>query len=154
DARREAPRRARAGCRVRRSRMLGAAVAGALVLALYGAVAWHRFLDGDEGFYLVAARLVGEGKRLYRGFFFLQTPALPYAFAGWLALAGSGWHAARMLAALLAAAIGALVYVAVLGSTGRRSAAAAAVVLYAASGLSLGWFSTVKTYGLGEVLLL
>jgi len=132
----------------------GGAVAGALVLALYAGVAWHRFLDGDEGFYLVAARLVGEGKHLYRDFFFLQMPALPHVVAGWLALVGSGWHEARMLAATLAGAIGVLVYVAVLRSTGRRSAAASALVLFAGSGFSLGWFTTVKTYGLGEVLLL
>ncbi len=133
---------------------LRAVAAGACVLAVFAVVAANRLIDGDEGFYLVAARLVGEGKRLYRDFFFLQMPALPHVIAAWLALAGRGWIQARMLAAILAAAIGALVYRTVERSTGRRLAACAALVLYAASGLSLGWFTAVKTYGLAGLLLL
>jgi hypothetical protein len=87
---------------------LRAAAAGAIVLAIFAGVSTHRLIDGDEGFYLVAARLVGEGKRLYRDFFYLQLPALPHVFAAWFAVAGAGWVQARLLAAILAAGIGIL----------------------------------------------
>lgn len=133
---------------------LRAAAAGAIVLAIFAGVSTNRLIDGDEGFYLVAARLVGEGKRLYRDFFYLQLPALPHVFAAWFAVAGAGWTQARLLAAILAAGIGVLVYRAVERSTGQKLAATAAVVLFASSGLSLGWFSAVKTYGLAGLLLL
>lgn len=40
-----------------------------------------RPIDGDEGYYCSAARLVGEGKVPYRDFFYQQAPLLPYLFS-------------------------------------------------------------------------
>lgn len=40
-----------------------------------------RPIDGDEGFYATAARLVWEGKTPYRDFFFQQAPLLPYLYS-------------------------------------------------------------------------
>ena len=40
-----------------------------------------RPIDGDEGFYTTAARLVWEGKTPYRDFFFQQAPLLPYLYS-------------------------------------------------------------------------
>jgi Dolichyl-phosphate-mannose-protein mannosyltransferase len=42
-----------------------------------------RPIDGDEGFYSTAARLVAEGKAPYRDFFYQQAPLLPYLY-GWM----------------------------------------------------------------------
>src|SRR5208283_2982262 len=42
-----------------------------------------RPLDPDEGFYLAAARLVGEGKAPYRDFAFHQGAMMPYLY-GWI----------------------------------------------------------------------
>jgi hypothetical protein len=41
-------------------------------------VARHRLIDGDEGFYLLAARLVLQHKTPYLDFFYPQAPLLPY----------------------------------------------------------------------------
>jgi dolichyl-phosphate-mannose-protein mannosyltransferase len=40
-----------------------------------------RPIDGDEGFYTTAARLVWEGKTPYQDFFFQQAPFLPYIYS-------------------------------------------------------------------------
>ena len=49
-------------------------------LAYYAAT---RPIDGDEGFYATAARLVWQGKVPYRDFFYQQAPLLPYLY-GWM----------------------------------------------------------------------
>lgn len=59
------------------------------VALLYGAVfvpmGMFRLVDGDEGAYLLAARLVMEGKLLYHDFFYAQTPVIPYLYGSWIA---------------------------------------------------------------------
>ena len=40
-----------------------------------------RPIDGDEGYYATAARLVWEGKTPYHDFFYQQTPLLPYLYS-------------------------------------------------------------------------
>lgn len=42
---------------------------------------WWGGVNQDEGWYLYAARLVGEGKVPYRDFFFTQGPVLPYIYS-------------------------------------------------------------------------
>jgi hypothetical protein len=67
-----------------------------------------RFIDGDEGFYLMAARLVSEGKHLYSDFFFPQMPLVPKVVGCWFSLVGVGWQWARFLAATVAVGTGVL----------------------------------------------
>ena len=55
-----------------------AIVVAALVCVL---AIWWGGLNQDEGWYLYAARLVGEGKMPYRDFFFTQGPVLPYVYS-------------------------------------------------------------------------
>src|SRR5437016_4568472 len=43
-----------------------------------------RLVDGDEGFYLLAAKSVYHGKVLYRDFFYTQMPLLPYVYGLWM----------------------------------------------------------------------
>lgn len=50
------------------------------VIAIVLAV-WWGSVNQDEGWYLYAARLVGEGKVPYRDFFFTQGPVLPYVYS-------------------------------------------------------------------------
>ena len=52
-----------------------AASAGILVLFFY-----KRSLNLDEGWYLMAAKLVGEGRELYIDFSYTQGPVMPYAY--------------------------------------------------------------------------
>ncbi len=53
----------------------------------------------DEGFHLIAARLIANGKRPYLDFCFPQTPLNAYINAAVLLLFGNGWRAIHLLAA-------------------------------------------------------
>lgn len=65
-------------------------------LAYYAAT---RSIDGDEGFYTTAARLVWEGKTPYRDFFFQQAPLLPYLYSWIWAVRPRSLVAMRLLSA-------------------------------------------------------
>jgi hypothetical protein len=61
------------------------------VVAVFGlglAYVFGAGLNADEGFYLLASRLVADGLAPYRDFGFTQTPLLPYANLPWLTLFG------------------------------------------------------------------
>lgn len=78
------------------------------------AAVWLGGLNQDEGWYLYAAQLVGEGKMLYRDFFYTQGPAMPIIYApfAWI------WRNAGLL--------GARIFTCVLGLAGMLFAAALA----------------------------
>ena len=58
-----------------------------------------RLIDGDEGFYATAARLVWQGKTPYRDFFFQQAPLLPYLYSWIWAIYPDSLLAMRLLSA-------------------------------------------------------
>lgn len=116
-------------------------------------VARHRFIDGDEGKYLLAARLVLEHKVPYLDFFHNQTPLLPYAYGLWMKLFGISWFSARGFAAVLTAALGLLVYEDVCLGTRRWVAGLAAVALYVSCTWIFAWFPVAKTFSLAALPL-
>ena len=77
-----------------------------LQIILFLFIARHRFIDGDEGYFLLAARLVLLHKKPYIDFFFQQTPLLPYVYALWLECFRVSWACARILPALLSTLLG------------------------------------------------
>src|SRR5579871_1965603 len=93
----------------------GAWLAFVAVLAVQAAFFYyasqHRLVDDDEGFYLLASRLVLRHKTLYLDFFYTQAPLLPYVFGTWLKLFGMTWFCARAFCALLSTCVGCLLYV-------------------------------------------
>jgi hypothetical protein len=111
-----------------------------------------RFVDGDEGDYLMAAALVLDGQVPYRDFLYTQTPLLPYVYGAWAAVTGEDWAAARLLSAAFTLALGALVYAHVRRGQ-PRLLAMAALALLSTSGLALAWLTPVKTQGLSTLLL-
>jgi hypothetical protein len=113
-------------------------------------VALNRLVDGDEGYYLMAARLVREGQVPYRDFFYPQSPLLPHVYA---VLPGGSWQLARLFTALVAAVLALLVGREVVDLTGRRGVGALAVIATTMSGFALAWTSVVKTYAVGGLLL-
>src|SRR5882672_3605054 len=78
----------------------------ALVSATALPMALSRPIDGDEGFFLMAARLASKGLAPYHDFFFIHGPAIPYVFGTWFRLVGPGWYAARVLSGLISVVIG------------------------------------------------
>jgi hypothetical protein len=122
-------------------------------LALFLTISRFRLVDGDEGFYLMACRLVTEGKLPYHDFLLTQMPLLPYVYGCWMRLAGMTWISARLLSAILAATLGTALYSEVGKQTGKWAAGIVAVLLYVCSTHVLAWFPTVKTYALSALLL-
>jgi hypothetical protein len=59
---------------------------------------------GDEGFHLLAAKLINAGKRPYIDFFYQHPPLYPYITAGWMRLFGENWRSAHVMSVLLTAA--------------------------------------------------
>ena len=80
------------------------------LLCFFLYVSRNRLIDGDEGFYLLASRLVLEHKTPYLDFFYTQAPLLPYVYALWMKFAGVTWVAGRTLPALLTSLLGLLVF--------------------------------------------
>lgn len=74
-----------------------------LLLYLAGSLAFvqTRPIDGDEGYYASAARLVSEGQTPYKDFFYPQTPVIPFAYAPAYKVVGSTIVGLRAWSAIL-----------------------------------------------------
>ncbi len=116
-------------------------------------VSQHRLIDGDEGFYLLASRLVMQHRAPYLDFLYTQAPLLPYVFAAWLKLTGVSWYSARIFCALMTTAVGAMIYVHVCRETRKWLAGFCAVLLFASSTLVFPWVPIVKTFPLAMLFL-
>jgi hypothetical protein len=112
-----------------------------------------RLIDGDEGYYLQAARLVSEGKRIYTDFFYPQMPFGAHVYGAWFWLWGRGWYSARLLSSLLAVGTGLFVLEILLRSCGRKRWAVVGAALYLVTGQAAGWFTISKSFGLTAFLL-
>jgi hypothetical protein len=121
-------------------------------LGWFLAIGRHRLIDGDEGFYLMASKLMWEGKMPYHDFFFTQMPLLPAVYGLWFQIAGTSWMAARALSALFTTTLGTAMYLHVSKETGRRAAGVAAA-LFASSTQVFAWMPIAKTYALSTLLL-
>jgi len=116
-------------------------------------IALHRFIDGDEGFYVLAARLVLRHRKPYLDFFYPHLPLLPYIYASWMKCFGISWTSGRLFSALLTSLLGALLYQHVCEQTRNWLAGIAGLILFASSTLVFAWFPLVKTYSLAGLLL-
>jgi hypothetical protein len=117
-------------------------------------MARYRLIDGDEGFYLMASRLVFESRIPYRDFFFTQMPLTPYLYGSWMLVTGYSWIAARALSAVLAATLGTLIFSIVAAHTRSRSSGLFAVFLFLSSTLVYAWFPIVKTFAASGLFLM
>ncbi|MDT5047774.1 MAG: hypothetical protein QOG75_3648, partial [Mycobacterium sp.] len=125
----------------------------AIVAAFMVPAAALRVVDGDEGLYAMAAKLVAHGKTPYVDFWFLQTPGVPYVYGAWQRIFYESWYVLRGLSVVLTLALGCLVYRHVLKRWSSRRLALVAVVLFASTPLAFQWFPTIKTYALSTFLL-
>jgi len=124
-----------------------------LQLCFFLFVARHRLIDGDEGFYLLASRLVLEHKVPYLDFFYTQAPLLPYVYALWIKFIEVSWISARVFPGLLTTLMGVLVYLYVCRETQKWIGGVAAVILFASSTLVFAWFPIVKTFSVATLFL-
>lgn len=124
-----------------------------LLAAVFVPLGLTRLVDADEGIYLVNARQVLDGELPFHDFHWPQMFLTPYLYAGWMAIAGVGWYSARTFSALLAVLLGVALYHHVAVTTGRRSWAALAALLFGSSSLAFAWLPLVKTYPFGTLAL-
>ena len=119
-----------------------------LHLLVAGWYAWQRPIDGDEGYYGLAARLVSEGDTPYADFFYPQAPLLPYLYAPAAAAVGAPQLPdLRALSVMLSALTLGLVALWLHRQHGLASGPAlVALLLLALSPELLLWNTTVKTY--------
>jgi MFS family permease len=75
----------------------------AILFAVVLAYAETRSFSWDEGFHVLAARLIQSGQRPYLDFCFPQTPLNAYWNAFWVSIFGASWRAIHAVAALLVA---------------------------------------------------
>ncbi len=120
--------------------------------ALFVPIALLRVVDGDEGSYLLASKLVAHGKLPYVDFIYPQMPLLPYVYGAWTLLFGDSWYAVRLLSALFAIGLGLLLYRHCRHRFG-TAPALVGFVLFASTSLVFGWLTVVKTYALSVLLL-
>jgi 4-amino-4-deoxy-L-arabinose transferase-like glycosyltransferase len=108
-----------------------------------------RPLDGDEGYYASAARLVDEGEAIYQDFFYPQMPLLPYVYAPVYKVVGSSLMNMRLLSVALGV-LSLFLWWLVLRRRwpDRPGVILAGLVLVAANPYFLSWNVTVKTYAL------
>ena len=132
----------------RRNRLLMALI----VLAFFtGTLALSRVrtIDGDEGYYATAARLVSEGQTPYIDFFYPQMPLLPYLYAPVYKLVGSSLMNMRLMS--VAAGVLSLWLWGLILRRRRPDQVGiilAGLALVAMNPYFLSWNVTVKTYAL------
>jgi len=136
-----------------RAAKLLAIVVVILQLLAFAYVARHRFIDGDEGAYLLASRLVLVHKAPYIDFFWNQAPLLPYLYGAWMMGAGVSWAAARFFCVLLTTVLGLLLYMHVFEHTRGLLAAFIGTAIFICSTMVFAWFPVVKTHCLAALLL-
>ncbi len=124
-----------------------------LQLLVFAFIIRHRFIHLDEGFFLVASRLVLMHKKPYIDFFYPQAPLLPYIYAPWMKCFGISWAAGRQLAALVTTLLGVLLYEQVCRLTRNWLAGLAAVVVFASSALVFAWFPIVGPFSLAALFI-
>ena len=128
----------------------------ALVVAVCVAVlsVWWGAVNQDEGWYLYAARLVGEGKLPYRDFFFTQGPVLPFLYS---ALPIHGLLSGRLvtLGFSLVATLMAIAFARRLVAPDRRGLVSLTVFALLACNLYHVYFTTIpKTYAVGGLFVM
>jgi O-antigen ligase len=62
-------------------------------------IALSRLIARDEGFYLLAARLVMEKELPYVDFFYPQMPLFPYLYGLWMKIFSFSWTSGRTFSA-------------------------------------------------------
>lgn len=122
-------------------------------LSTFTLMSLFRLVDGDEGFYLIAGRMVADGFLPYRDFFYPQAPLLPHLVALLIECFGPSWYIMRLLSAACAVGIAQLLYLHLRRNFG-ENLALVGMLSFSFSSLALPWLSVLKTYGFSQLLIM
>lgn len=106
----------------------------------------------DEGYYLMAARLVMQGRLPYVDFFYTQTPLLPYIYGIWMKIFAMSWFSARVFAGMLCASLTLVLFEHTRTHLGKVYGAIA-VILFMFCNLTFDYQIVAKTYTLSTLFL-
>lgn len=123
-----------------------------LMLAFFFYISQERLAAGDEGFYLSAAKLWAEGKSLYFDFFFPQMPLMPWFYGFIFKIIGTSWLSARFVSAILSAACGLVIFLA-LRPHGRKASWLGAL-LFSSHSMVFPWYPVAKSNSLAMLCLI
>ncbi len=126
----------------------------AVQLCLLVFFAFNRLVDGDEGFYLSAAREVAEGQTLYADFFYPQMPYLPHIFS---VFAGKGFttlYLTRLASVLMGLLTTGIFYLILKRLTTDKVTINFILALYVFSGMIISWHSVAKTFAWTDLFLI
>ena len=116
--------------------------------------AFNRLTDGDEGFYLSAGQAAGEGKMVYRDFFYPQMPYLPYLFALFSGHGMATLFQTRVASVMAAILTTLLFYAALRRTVSDNGVIAILLTMYVFSGLVVSWHSVAKTFAWSDLFLM
>jgi hypothetical protein len=129
------------------------ALLAAVLAVVFIPMSLLRFVDADEGTYLLVSRLVSEGQLPYHDVFYPQMYLLPYVYGVWMKILGYSWYTARLLSAAFCIALGLLIGRQVAVLTGERGWGLVAGTLFALSSSAFAWYPLVKAYAFGTLLI-
>jgi len=136
-----------------------AVLCGAVLLLTVGLLVYSQTWSFaiDEGFHLLAAQLIGEGKRPYLDFFFPQTPLNAYWNAAWMHLFGESWRVTHVVASFAVGGAvmltGDYVYRRFPDPAWRLAAALTAVLCFGLNEVVLTFGTVAQAYGLCLLLI-
>ena len=113
----------------------------------------NRLVARDEGFYLMAAKLVMDGNLPYLDFFYPQMPLFPYLYGIWLEIFGWSWSSARIFSSLLSIGCFSVLCLS-LRNRVVPALACLGLLLFVCSELVVGWYPTAQTYSATTLLCL
>ena len=125
-------------------------ILGAQILLLLIFV-FFRYIDADEGLYLMAAHQVWQGEFPYLDFFYVQMPLLPYLYSF---ISHSGFNSllgARVISMLLTLFLGFLLFSFSKKIERDTRISLFLFFLFSFNGLILSWNSVVKTYAFSNL---
>ncbi|MBX7144183.1 MAG: glycosyltransferase family 39 protein [Oligoflexia bacterium] len=116
------------------------------------ALAFTQGVDGDEGYYALAGKLVLEGKVPYLDFLYPQTPLFPLLLSYWFKIFGVSWVSGRAFSSAVIILLAFVLYDHVRRQHG-RCCGVLATLLLGFNSLASPWFMVVKSYGISAFLL-
>ncbi|MCB0318824.1 MAG: hypothetical protein KDD56_08710, partial [Bdellovibrionales bacterium] len=114
----------------------------------------HRFVAGDEAFYIMAGKLVFSDKLLYTDFFYPQMPYLAYFLGFFGSLTDFTWESSRLSAVLFSSGIALLIAEQVYQKSKKYLLAIISVMIFLLCDFVFEFFPIVKTYSYSVFFLL
>ncbi len=127
---------------------------GFAAAAVFAVIAMYTVSDADEGYFAVAAELVGRGRVPYRDFFYPQAPFFPYVLGLVWRVAQPTLRGDRIVMAIIGGITAGTIASEVRAETRSRMAATFGAAFFVCHELSWQWIPMVKSYAMATLFAL